>query len=310
MRLQFYGILFFFILLSGGYVYSLVEAVCKIPVTYRIGEIDARFDITRDEVRLVVAEAESVWEQATGKNLFTYDTTGELVINFIFDERQALSDAQNEFEDRLSEAEDRNNAINESYEELVTRYDDLREEHETKVTRYEADLVSYNREVQRYNAEGGAPAEEFERLETERTELDRQAADINATSRRLNNLVAEINALSEQGNELIEQYNENVDTYNDSFGESREFTQGDYRGDSINIYKFDGRDELRLVLAHELGHALSLDHVPDETAIMHHLLGEQPMDLALAIDDIDEFERLCGRTTRSWIERLYIVFGI
>lgn len=77
-----------------------------------------------------------------------------------------------------------------------------------------------------------------------------------------------------------------------------EFDKGDYhsRSGELNIYQFDDDRDLLLVLAHEFGHALDMDHVLDDQAIMSDVLyqnaGIQP---ALTADDIREFKRVCRR---------------
>lgn len=311
MRAPYVFTFFLTLVLAGAYVYTAVEAVCAVPLSYRIGHIDDRFGITEDEARVAVSDAESVWEQATGRNLFTYDEQGELVINFIYDERQEFAEAEVNFREQLDAAENINSAINATYEELVADYDTLKVEYDRTVTSYESSLDSYNNKVESYNAEGGAPPEVFDELENEREELDRSLGSVNALGRRLNELGREINRVSEQGNQLIEQYNENVHQYNDTFAEeSREFTQGDYQSKSIQIYKFVNEQELTLVLAHEMGHAISLGHVSNEASVMFDHLGGQSEPLQLTEEDLDEFERVCGQTTRSWIERLMIRFNI
>ena len=298
------------LILSGTYMYTMVEAVCKVPIEYRLGFMDNRFDLTEDEARLAISEAESLWEEATGRNLFTYDSEADFTVNFIFDERQQKAEAEVDFRERLDVVESVNSVIGETYAELVERYEVLDKEYKAKVAAYENRLAAYNTKVESYNATGGAPEKEFEALQAERTILDQEVDTVNSLGRQLNGLTKEINRVSEKGNQLIEQYNENVDTYNNKFGESHEFTQGDYKRDNINVYKFINEMELKLVLAHELGHALSLDHVEGETSILYQLLGGQPSKLKLTEEDIYEFERVCGRTTQSFIERLFIRFGL
>jgi len=105
-----------------------------------------------------------------------------------------------------------------------------------------------------------------------------------------------MNAIGAEGNLLVEGYNEIVDTYNSRFDADREFTQGDYQGDAINIYQFDSKEELEIVLAHEFGHALSLGHVEGEESIMFHFMGAQSLEEGTTVFDVDEFERVCGDT--------------
>lgn len=309
MRFRNLAVLLLVLFGSGFYLYSQVEAVCKIPLTYRIGHIDNRFDITFDEARVAIADAESVWEQATGQNLFTYDPEGELVVNFVFDDRQEFALAEVDFREQLNTAEYMNDEIRAAYEALIADYDEREAIYEDGVAAYEARLAAYNEKVNTYNEAGGAPPDVYAELQAERTALDQELTELHRQGRELNRLAGEINTISEEGNQLVEQYNENVGNYNETFGESREFTQGDYRNGQINIYKFIDMNELELVLAHELGHALSLDHVTGEASIMYHLMGGQPVDMALTEPDLVEFERVCGRTAGSWVERVAILFG-
>jgi len=303
-------ILFAIIIGVGLYIHTQVEAVCKMPLSYRIGQLDEQFNLTFDEARVAISEAESAWEQATGENLFTYAPNGQLLVNFIFDDRQQFALDEINYRERLNEAENVNEEIKDTYGSLVERYDALESHYQANVSDYERRLDAYNEMVARYNEEGGAPPEVYEELEAEKKVLDDDLAAVRRQGDELNGIVTQINELSEQGNELVEEYNEEVGSYNERFGESREFTQGDYQDGSINIYKFIDETELELVLAHELGHALSLGHVENEESILYHLMGEQPADMTLTDEDLAEFERVCGRTTRSWIERLYILFGI
>ena len=83
--------------------------------------------------------------------------------------------------------------------------------------------------------------------------------------------------------------------YNSRFAEAKEFTQGDYTGTAINIYQYDAEDELTIVLAHEFGHALSLDHVLNAHSIMYYFMDEQQVGKGLSTEDIAEFNRICGQ---------------
>ncbi len=280
---------------ASSYFYFAALAICPVPVYYRIGELDERFGLTLEEARAAVADAELVWEQPTGRELFIYDEQADFTVNFIYDERQAFTEAEEASRERLAGVEEVNDTLMAQYSALVEEYDELQVTYEAMADAYERDLVRYNETVASYNEEGGAPSEVFAELQAEEASLERDRRELETLRTQLNRLVDSINQLGEQGNNLVERYNERVATYNEQFGQSREFTQGTYVSSGrIDIYTFADAAELRLVLAHELGHALSIDHVPGTASIMYFLIGEQPEDLALSPEDLEEFRVVCG----------------
>lgn len=293
------------LLFAGGYFYYVAEAVCPAPLAYSIGQLDAEFNLSYEEAKLAVVEAESVWEDATGQNLFMYDADAAFTVNFIYDDRQAVSDAGNEFKEQLDQTQHASDAINHAYETLVGEYDKLQVEYSKQVKRYEINLASYNTQVESLNAQGGADEKEYAVLQERKEELDTERLQLNALSQELNGLVVKINNISERGNRIVETYNRGVEEYNDTYGEKREFTQGTYSSEGrIDIFAFADAQELRTVLAHELGHALSLDHVANESSVMYFLIGDQPKELVLSEEDMAEFVGVCSN--RSIWDTIYV----
>ena len=117
-------------------------------------------------------------------------------------------------------------------------------------------------------------------LDAQRTVLNQTAADLNALGNRINAIATELNI--------------DVDIHNQRFGEAREFDQGDYFDSRINIYQFEGISDLRLVLAHELGHALSINHVENPKSIMYYLMEKQDLgNPVLSREDREAFVIRC-----------------
>lgn len=298
------------IVFGSAYWFQEVQAVCQVPFSYRIGEIDEQFGIDETDVRLAVLDAEAVWEEAIGTNLFTYAETADFTINFVFDERHAFTDAEQSFKERLNSAAAANDTIKAELDELVAEYEALQVAYERDKARYEVRLAAYEREVTAFNQGARADEEAFQRLETERVALAAALDAVNAYVPQLNALGQQINARSEAGNRLIESYNQNVAVYNQTFTDSREFTQGDFQGDRINIYTFNDRPELITVLAHELGHALSIDHVENDASVMHYLIGGQPTEVTLSDEDRAGYTAICGDSMSAFLERLYRRLGV
>ena len=301
------------ILVSLGYLYYVAGSICPAPLSYRIGGLDERFTLTQEEVRLAVAEAESIWEKATGKNLFTFEEGGDLTVNFIYDERQELSNSEDLLKEKLDATENVSDAMRDTYTALVQKYNSERLLYTEKAKVYEARLLAYNQEVEKYNGRGGAPSDVYDALENEKRSLAREQTVINAYANKLNVRVAEINAVGEKANRIVSTYNQGVNVYNETFGTAREFTQGDYTNGTINIYTFDSEAELVLVLVHEMGHALSLDHVENKESVMNAVLhggknGEILImaDVRLTSEDLASFESVCGQKTI--VERLKVGF--
>lgn len=310
MRLPFGIILVITVLLAGTYWYYEVEAVCGIPLEYTVGNIAPQFNLSEEEARLAITEAENLWEEATGEDLFTYDPGAAFSVNFIFDERHAFTDAEQSFKDRLSAAEEKNRDLREEHASLLETYESIQELYDEKVAVYDTRLADYNAAVGVFNVATDPAAEEFERLEREQQVLDDEREEINTLVSDLQQVVNELNEVSETGNQFIETYNRNVDVYNKTFGDGREFTQGDYQRKEINIYTYKDKEELVLVLAHELGHALSIGHVENESSVMHSLIGGQSDPLALSAEDLAGFEAICGDTRAAFFKRLKYRLGL
>lgn len=281
------------LLFSGGYVYNLATLVCPVPLAYRVGTIDPSFELTTAEAQAIIAEAATVWEAEADQPLFTYDEEADFTINFVFDERQESTNIQQSLRDQLDQTQSVTEELESRQQALVQEYEAINTQHEEAAAQYETELAAHNARVASYNEEGGAPPDVYDELEVRAHELEQQRQAINQLAETLNQLGSEINTLSSQGTAIVETYNRGVLEYNDRFGEAREFTQGSYQSGRIDIYSFTDHDELRLVLAHELGHALSLGHIENEESVMHYLMGAQPRTLELTHEDTNEFHRVC-----------------
>lgn len=294
MRFQFLILLFMTIAAAGTFWYRTTENICPVPLTYHIGSIAPEFNLSPEKVKAYLADAEKVWEGEMGRELFNYDEKEGVAVNFVFDERQALAESQLSQKAELDKNKADNQELLATIESLRKQYDLDAKVYQEKVDAYEKKLSAYNDKVNGYNDRGGAPSEVFAKLEKEKAALSRESSSLNTTSDKLNELVKKINELSQKSGEIIDVYNSEVKLYNDEFGFSREFTQGDYKDRVINIYKFSTDNEVRKVLAHELGHSLGIDHVEGDSSIMYYLLKDTSSAPVLSSEDKAAFAILCG----------------
>lgn len=265
-----------------GYVQTVVKNPCEVPIQYALGSFDSRFNISKETFLRDVADATHVWENATGKNLFEnvseetpltgfkkvlqenigkYFTRKPVVVNLIYDQRQQNAD--------------KNKVLSSSIDETKLSADQIKAQFTALQNNYERAKAEYQILLNNYKQRRG----DWNELEAKRLEV--------------NSLADQINTLVKNYNYLVRSVNSTIGVINQSAGQ--EFEEGlyisDRTGERINIYEFTSQAVLERVLAHELGHALGLDHNDNPNSIMYYLNSSK--NILPTAEDIAGVEMIC-----------------
>ncbi|MGE8540173.1 MAG: matrixin family metalloprotease [Acinetobacter sp.] len=244
---------------------------------YRIADVDSRFGLSQDQVIQLSKEAIQIWHDGMQKQLFVYDEHAKLQIKLIYDARQDDYNAFKKTQQNLDTEKNNNQRASDNLNVSKSSLEQMQRSLRQEQIQLQADAEILNRQRMSWSRIEDAQGENRQRIET-------QYQALKDRSRRLENNIAYYNQMNSQYNQQINQHNSNIDRYNQNVMQAqnrfppREFHKGVFMGDQIQIYQFDAADDLRLTIAHELGHALGIKHNADPQALMYPVLGDQDLE--------------------------------
>ncbi|WP_445116958.1 matrixin family metalloprotease [Acinetobacter sp. WZC-1] len=242
---------------------------------YRIGEVDPRFNISEPQLQLLAQQAADIWQQGAMQSLFVYDPDARLSINLIYDERQAESSAR-KHEIRILEhtrqyADSEQQKVKQLQQQLIQAKHEL----DLRQTGYQDKIEQYNQVVATINQSQQQFTDAvLQQLNLQKQQLHQEQYALQQQIDFFNGQVQQLNRQVDSLNTVNQQFNQSIDQFNTRF-QPRQFDKGIFNGKQINIYEFDSHDDLRLTIAHELGHALGLAHNHDPHALMYPVMKDQ-----------------------------------
>ncbi len=289
--------------ISGGVIVFAQAKPCSEPMSYSIGEIDTGFAITRDEVATVAKSAANLWN-SDGSELLVEQKGDEgygadIVINFVYDERQQRTDAELRFREKIKSEQIRLDQRQKENDLRRDRFDEESRHYLELANRTTLELSELNSWVSERNDAGGFTESEYEEFTQRKSTVEQKQEKVIYERGKLDAMAAAINREIDELNMKFSEINTLVDQYNEEFAGDMRFTKATYqrlgnRG-LITVSQFMGKSELVLILAHEMGHALGIDHLQNPEAIMHGRMGSQQMYPEVQITDEDRHavDELC-----------------
>lgn len=287
----------------------------------RIGEIDDYYKdkITQEELISIIKEIETLFETKLQTNIFDYSTNGK-PIDILYVLPSKLENDITKKIDKLNEKKNRIEELKSFFppkKEEINQKQQMLNEHISFINQKIEVLNSYVREV---NSKKTVSKEEFLKIQNyvklKKEEINKESNKkitlqndltiaLNSHNQKViiyNNLINDINRLSNE----IESMGRNVKKINGRTFGLQEITLKTYFKDGqeiqeksiknsmnkIEIYGFDSKEQLKVVLAHEIAHLVGIPHIEVKDALMNPILQEnQIKELNLTKDDIENFRK-------------------
>ena len=194
----------------------------------------------------------------------------------IYDQRQDESNQRQQQLTAIQQRQQHWNNQNQNIQALKQEIEDKNQQLDAKKLLFEQQLEQYNQQVQQINQSGGLHPSQREVFAAKKQEIQQHLWSLEHEIAQFNQHIHQLNQQVDALNQLNQDIDVSIQQFNARF-QPRLFDKGSFDGQAIRIYEFQSKDDLRLTLAHEFGHALGLAHHNDPYALMYPMLKDQQL---------------------------------
>lgn len=294
--------------------HTFAHVPCGIPIHLALDEVDPRFGFQRATVLQALKEAVGLWQASGDAEMFLWsDHPRTMAISLEFDQRQYNVNQQRSLRGGI----DRDRSQLQSHEVTLRQWGErieaARREQDRQSEAFARRARAHQSDVAAWNSATSQSQTEQRRQALERESLAVRTlqAGVNRGLAELNADIAAYNRRAREQQQQAEQYRGRVAQYNTLSSpepiESGRYSYDPEQGRRIAVFRAGDYNDLVWIFAHELGHALGLDHLNQPGAVMNELLHDgdgvqrgPARPVALSPADRDAVHALCeGRLQRT-----------